>query len=363
VKVIITGGAGFIGKWLISMLPPSAEIVVIDNLNPDAHRSNPGFAPEVASRATCLQLNVCDVAAYQPILEGADVVVHLAAATGTGQSFTEIGNYVRDNVEGTARLLEGIAKLSRKPRRIVLASSRAVYGEGRYTDGTKSVSVPPREIADLQKGIWDYLGANRVPMKPLAAKESDPTAPVSVYGFTKLWQEQLIRNFCGHHKIEPIIFRMQNVYGPKQEIYNPYTGIVALFVRLIASGQSVELYEDGKVLRDFVYVEDVARAFSRAVLEESLKGCTVNIGSGEAKTLEELVATIAVALKQTPKILYSKKFRPGDVRHAFADISAARAYFGDYQATSALAGLQKYCDWFQSSAVGTAVTDQKKRVA
>ena len=345
-KILITGGAGFIGKWLVEKLPIDCEIVIIDSLDDQVHKTRSGFAPELIARAQCIQADVQDIEEHIEAIEGTDVVIHLAAQTGTGQSMYEIGKYVQHNANGTAKLLELIAKLQHQPRRIILASSRAVYGDGAYTDGDKIYYPTGRSLSNLQQGIWDIYGddGNKLTATPMS--DLHATKPTSVYGLTKLWQEQLIQNFGNSQNIDVAILRFQNVYGPKQELGNPYTGIVGIFANAISQGSPLELFEDGLVTRDFVFVGDVVDAVIKCALDDKSLDATIDIGSGQAVTLIELVETIAHLLHKKADFKISGRFRVGDIRHAVADLSRYETMFGKWQPTALKDGLASYLEWY-----------------
>ncbi|MGG6293721.1 NAD-dependent epimerase/dehydratase family protein [Leptolyngbya sp. AN02str] len=345
-KFLITGGAGFIGKWLVQQLPMGADVVVIDSLDAQVHRTSDDFAPELKARATCIKADVQTIDEYQAVIEGTDVVIHLASQTGTGQSMYEISRYVQQNANGTATLLELISRLEHKPRRVILSSSRAVYGDGAYTDGQHIYYSRGRRIEDLQQGIWEVLSDEGKPLKSLPMHESHLTKPTSVYGLTKLWQEQLMQNYCESQNIDCVTLRFQNVYGPKQELGNPYTGIIGIFTNAIAQGNPLELFEDGLVTRDFVFVGDVADAVVKCALHDSLLSSTINIGTGRATTLIEVVETIAELVGRPANYRVSGRFRVGDVRHAIANMSHYESVLGTWSPTSLKSGLAQYLDWY-----------------
>jgi dTDP-L-rhamnose 4-epimerase len=345
-KILITGGAGFIGKWLVEKCPIDWEIVVLDSLDGQVHQTSPDFAPELRARAKCIQADVQNIEDHIAAIEGTDVVLHLAAQTGTGQSMYELSKYVQQNTNGTAKLLELMAKLQHKPRRIILASSRAVYGDGAYSDGEQIYYPKGRSLSNLQQGIWDIYGEDGRKLTALPMNEHHLTKPTSVYGLTKLWQEQLIQNFCESQNIDVAILRFQNVYGPKQELGNPYTGIVGIFTNAISQGSALELFEDGLVTRDFVFVGDVADAVVKCAIAPQPINGTIDIGSGQAVTLIEIVETIAHLLGKTADFRISGRFRVGDIRHAMADLSRYEAIFGNCYPTSLKDGLAQYLEWY-----------------
>lgn len=346
VKILITGGAGFIGKWLIEKIPSNHEIIIVDSLDGQVHKESQDFSPELKARAICIKADVQSIETHEEVLQGIDIVIHLAAQTGTGQSMYEISKYVQHNANGTAKLLEFVSKLKHKPQRIILSSSRAVYGDGAYTDGHKIHYPRRRSIENLQKGIWDVVGSQGEKLKSLPMREDQLTKPTSVYGWTKLWQEQLLQNYCESHNIDLVTLRFQNVYGPKQELGNPYTGIIGIFANAIAQENSLELFEDGLATRDFVFVEDVADVVVKCALYKRPISSIINVGTGQAVTLIDVVETIANLLNKPAIYKISGRFRVGDVRHAIADMSRYKTMFGEWMPTSLKAGLLQYLKWY-----------------
>ena len=345
-KILITGGAGFIGKWLVAKLPSDAEIVIIDSLDEQVHRTTQEFAPELIDRAKCIRADVQTIAEYRDEIEGTDVVIHLVAQTGTGQSMYEISKYVQHNANGTAKLLELISTLDHKPRRIVLSSSRAVYGDGAYTDGNTTLYPKGRSLEHLQQGIWEVYDTAGVPLTALPMHESHLTKPTSVYGLTKLWQEQLLQNYCESQAIDLVALRFQNVYGPKQELGNPYTGIIGIFTNAIVQGNCLEIFEDGLMTRDFVFVGDVADAVIQCATHDKPLNETINVGSGEAVTLLDVIETIAHVINKPADYTISGRFRVGDVRHAVSDMERYKALLGHWAPTSLKDGIAHYLEWY-----------------
>jgi dTDP-L-rhamnose 4-epimerase len=221
-----------------------------------------------------------------------------------------------------------------------------VYGDGAYTDGNEIVYPKGRRLEDLQQGIWEVRGNSGELLKFLPMHESHLTQPTSVYGLTKLWQEQLMQNYCDSQNIDLVTLRFQNVYGPKQELGNPYTGIIGIFTNAIAQGNPLELFEDGQVTRDFVFVGDVAEAVVRCALHPEPLSSVINVGMGQAVTLIEVVETIADLLNKPAQYTVSGRFRVGDIRHAVADMSHYETLLGSWVPTSLKAGLSQYLDWY-----------------
>jgi dTDP-L-rhamnose 4-epimerase len=345
-KILITGGAGFIGKWLIEKMPSEVEVVIIDSLDEQVHRKSQDFAPELIARAKCIKADVQNIGDYREAIAGTDVVIHLAAQTGTGQSMYEISRYVQQNANGTAKLLELISSLDRKPRRMILSSSRAVYGDGAYTDGKSVLYSQGRSLENLQKGIWEVCGPDGEPLTSLPMQETHLTKPTSVYGLTKLWQEQLMQIYCESQGIDLVTLRFQNVYGPKQELGNPYTGIIGIFTNAIVQGNRLELFEDGMVTRDFVFVGDVAQAVIQCATYEQPLNSIMNVGSGEAVTLIDVVETIADVIGKKAEYTISGRFRVGDVRHAIADMERYKTLLGEWTPTSLKEGIAQYLEWY-----------------
>jgi dTDP-L-rhamnose 4-epimerase len=345
-KILITGGAGFIGKWLVEKFSPEHEIIIIDSLDEQVHKASQDFAPELKARATCIKSDVQLIEAYEDVLEGIDIVIHLVAQTGTGQSMYEISKYVQHNANGTAKLLELISRLKQKPRRIILSSSRAVYGDGAYTDGNEIYYPKGRSLEDLQKGTWDIVGSQGEILTALPMNENHLLKPTSVYGLTKLWQEQLLQIYCESQNIDLVTLRFQNVYGPKQELGNPYTGIIGIFTNSIVQENQLEIFEDGLMTRDFVFVGDVADAVITCALHEQPLSATINVGTGLAVTLLEVVQVIAELVNKPLSYKISGRFRVGDIRHAVADMSHYETLLGPWVPTSLKSGLSQYLAWY-----------------
>lgn len=343
--VLVTGGAGFIGCALSGYLSDAFDrVVVLDNLHPQIHES--GERPrDLDSRVELVIGDVTDAAVWDQLLLKVtpDVVVHLAAETGTGQSLEESTRHAHVNVVGTTAMLDGLNRSGKLPRRIVLSSSRAVYGEGAWRSSDGSVIYPgQRTSALLDAAQWDFPDSEPLPMD---AAQVMP-APVSVYGSTKLAQEHILQSWAKAFGVETVILRLQNVYGPGQSLINPYTGIMSLFCRIARSGESIPLYEDGDVRRDFVLIDDVASAIMAGVLARKAPCGPVDIGSGEFQTIRTAAENIA-AYYGAPPPHVTGRYRQGDVRHAWAAVEAARTAFNwtpQYKIDKGIIRLARWID-------------------
>jgi dTDP-L-rhamnose 4-epimerase len=319
-RVLVTGGAGFIGCALAARLAEYADRwIVVDNLHPQVHAS--GSRPEaLVGAAELVTADVTDPRTWDTVLDDLrpDLVVHLAAETGTAQSLSESTRHASVNVVGTAQLLDGLTRSGHVPTHVLLTSSRAVYGEGTWqrTDGT-TYQPPGRTHAQLEAGQWDFPDSTHLPNSVAGTTPN----PGSVYGATKLAQEHVLAAWTGSHDVALSVLRLQNVYGAGQSLTNPYTGIVSLFSQLARDGRSIPVYEDGEITRDFVYIDDVADALAAALCAPPAGGRrTVDVGSGERTTIRDLARTIA-AYHAAPEPHVTGQFRDGDVRHAACDVS------------------------------------------
>ncbi|AWB88641.1 NAD-dependent epimerase/dehydratase family protein [Salinibacterium hongtaonis] len=343
--VLVTGGAGFIGCALSQLLAEKAQRwVVLDSLHPQVHPTTER-PDELHAAAELVVGDVTDAAAWDALLAGVkpDIVVHLAAETGTAQSLHEATRHADVNVVGTTTMLDAFGRAGHTPAHFVLSSSRAVYGEGEWRRADGSTFLPgQRSHAQLERGEWDFKDATPLPS---AASRTWP-APTSVYGATKLAQEHILSAWTGSHDSNLTVLRFQNVYGPGQSLINPYTGIVSLFSQMAMRGESIPVYEDGRITRDFVYIDDVARSLA-AVIEYPPVADGVpcfDIGSGVGTTILELAQAIARfhgALE--PKI--NGAYRDGDVRHAEVEIDDSLAgidWKPEWNVDRGIAALQEW---------------------
>lgn len=359
-KILITGGAGFIGSNLaLALLEKGHQVTVLDNLSEQIHGKKPEeTSPLYLSIKDKVQFIKGTVACRETLREAiADntVIVHLAAETGTGQSMYEIQHYTDVNIGATALLLDILTNEKHSVKKVVVASSRAIYGEGKYYNKTKNTFVYPlqRTDEDMQKGDFEVKDTqNRSDKLELVATTEDSIIhPTSVYGITKQVQEQLVMTVCPTIGIAGVAFRYQNVYGPGQSLKNPYTGILSIFSTQIKNGNGINIFEDGKETRDFVFISDVVDATVLGIEKETANNQVFNVGTGVATD----VITVATELSknygiQVP-ITISGNYRLGDIRHNYADISKAKQLLGFKPKVSFQEGLKQFTDWVNTQEV------------
>jgi dTDP-L-rhamnose 4-epimerase len=352
--VLITGGLGFIGQALIPrLLAAGCRIRAVDSLDPSVHGPRPDPADYLGPWGDAVEVtigNVTDRELMRRMLDGVETVVHLASLTSVPGSMRERARYADENVTGTAILCDLIAEESRV-RRLVLASSRAVYGEGPWRCPNRCATVEregvTRGLDVLERSQWDPRCPDcAATLEPLASREDSPLVPASFYGTTKVAQEQLVAQLLPYAATRATVLRLQNVYGPGQKRAAADVGVANILAQRAANGEPTVLFEDGRPCRDYVYIDDVADVFARAALAglggERLE--TFNVGSGRGATLVELVEAIGRATGRAPRVEISGEFRVGDVRHAVADTRRLAAAH-DWSPVALDLGLRRLVDW------------------
>jgi dTDP-L-rhamnose 4-epimerase len=323
--VLVTGGAGFIGSALSHRLVKAGyEVAVMDVLHPQVHGAGRGIDLPPAVRLFPGDVtHAPDWDAVLRLFRPAQIV-HLAAETGTAQSLSEATRHGSVNVVGTTQLVDGLSRSGIVPEQLVLASSRAIYGEGAWRSGTHTFYPRPRSHAQLADGRWDPRGPSGEAAVPVAscASRTEPR-PTNIYAATKLAQEHTLAAWTSAHDTKLSVLRLQNVYGPGQSLTNSYTGIVALFARLARARSALEVYEDGRIVRDFVYIDDVVDALFAALQSPATEPRCLDIGSGVPTTIHELAQQVA-GICGAPEPVIVAKFRDGDVRAASCDIEPAK---------------------------------------
>jgi dTDP-L-rhamnose 4-epimerase len=350
-RILITGGAGFIGSNLaLALLRAGHEVTVLDSLSPQIHGPEPAAGSalfkSIDGKVSFIRGSVTDEAAWVQALAGQEAVVHLAAETGTGQSMYEIKRYVDVNVGGTALMLNLLADRPHSVRKVVVASSRALYGEGKYRSADGVIYPLGRQEADLQRGRFElYDERTGEPLTLLATDEDAKIHPTSVYGITKQGQEQLVLTVCPTLGISACALRYQNVYGPGQSLSNPYTGILSIFSTRILNGKPINVFEDGLESRDFVYIDDVVRATTLALTNPAADTQVFGIGSGVATTVLSATETLRAKFGRPTDIGVTGAYRLGDIRHNYADIGKARRLLGYEPSMDFDSGIDRFVAW------------------
>ena len=348
--ILSTGGAGFIGARLAAELSRHHRVIVYDSFHPQAHQDPMATRLHMAQQGINVRVgDLRDLAALQAVFAQAkpDLVYHLAAETGTGQSFDHPLRYCDVNVMGTANLVQAMRQSGVRPARIVLAGSRAVYGEGAYIDAGGRPAAPlQRSPYDLAVGCFLPRGANGLPLVPVPTQADCPVAPSSVYAATKLMQEHLLRHAFWGTDTSVGILRLQNIYGPGQSLHNPYTGVLSIFCQQLCSGRMLNIYEDGQITRDFLFVDDAVRAFVRIGLIAGLPDEAIDIGSGQGTTIYDVARKLAALIGRSDDALQiTGAYRPGDIRHSVADIRRAAGLLGWIPEISLDTGLRALVHW------------------
>jgi dTDP-L-rhamnose 4-epimerase len=359
--ILVTGGAGFIGSHLATRLVKNGHRVrILDTLSPQIHGMLPSQSLNWLTSTDGVEFcrgSITVEAELLTALKDVTAVVHLASETGTGQSMYQIDRYCRENVQGTALLMQLLTNgAAPSVRRILLASSRSVYGEGAYVPVTSPqdirITPHPRTAETLRDRRWEptFPGTGEA-LKAVPTREDDRTAPASIYAATKLMQEDLVRISCDGKGIGYAILRLQNVYGEGQSLSNPYTGILSIFSTRIRRGLELPIFEDGLESRDFVHVSDVVAAFVAAIESPAPVNDVVNVGSGVATSIVEVARALSRAFATDARIRITGEFRLGDIRHNLADISRLRDKLGVAPKVSLEDGLSRFATWVQEQSL------------
>jgi len=372
VHILVTGGCGFIGSRLVSrLLGLGHSVVVLDNLSPQIHGALPNLSLSWATAAT-VRIVRGDIATGEGLdaaLDGVEAIAHLAAETGTGQSMYQIARYNAVNTQGTALLLERMIALKSPVKRFVLSSSRSIYGEGSYICTRCSAPQTPmtRVRAHMEGGQWEPLcGRCQGTLEPVATREDAPIRPASIYAATKAAQEDLVRIACDAAGVPAVALRFQNVYGEGQSLKNPYTGIISIFSTRIRRSLSLPIYEDGLESRDFIHVDDVVGALAQSLLQPLSGYGVFNIGAGEPTSVITLARVLAKVMGSSIEPVVTGEFRMGDIRHCYADITAARDMIGFTPTIGLEEGLRRFAAWalaepLEEDRLDRAVTELKAR--
>lgn len=358
-NILITGGAGFIGSNLaLKLIEKGYTVTVLDNLNSQIHGidpdSNSPLYLSIKNKVKFIKGTVTSRDDWLLALQNQDCVVHLAAETGTGQSMYEVEKYVVTNIVSTAILLDILANVKHSIKKVLVAESRAIYGEGRYFSEDLNCHVYPdvRSAEKMKDGDFNvYLENSNSPLKLVGTTEDSKIHPTSVYGITKQVQGQLIHTVCRSLGIQAVSFRYQNVYGPGQSLSNPYTGILSIFSTRIKNGNSISIFEDGLESRDFVYIDDVVDATILGLEVSEADGYAFNVGTGEPISVLRVANSLVAKFGVSVPIVVTGNFRVGDIRHNYADISLAKSILGFKPKWDFESGLEKFVEWVNTQSV------------
>jgi dTDP-L-rhamnose 4-epimerase len=330
-KILVTGGAGFIGSHLIDdLLSRGHQVRILDALVAQVHGANADWPQWLSPDVEKIRGDVADIAVWTKALQGIDVVYHLAAEVGVGQSMYEIVRYMQANTLGTANLLEVLARGQHTIQKVIVASSMSIYGEGAYRNGHGESLYPQLRTADkLAERKWEmYAPQASEPLKPIPTAEDKPLYPTSIYAISKRDQEEMCLAVGRAYKIPTVALRFFNVYGPRQALSNPYTGVAAIFSGRLLNGNAPMIFEDGLQSRDFVHVKDIVQGLVLAMERDQANYEAVNIGTGRQLTILDMANALIRELRVNVQPQIVSQFREGDIRHCFADISKARRLLG-----------------------------------
>jgi len=360
-NILITGGAGFIGSGLaLYLINEGCTVTVLDNLSEQIHGADPEISSplyqSIKEKVRFIKGSVTSRSDWEKAIDGNEVIVHLAAETGTGQSMYQISHYAAVNIGGTALMLDILANQKTAIKKVIIASSRAIYGEGKYISPELGPVYPKhRMAADMDKGHFEvtYPGAV-TPLQLVATDEESKIHPSSVYGITKQNQEQMVMTVCPTLGIAPVAFRYQNVYGPGQSLTNPYTGILSIFSTLVLNNKPLNIFEDGKESRDFVYISDVIHATYLGIEKEEANGQVFNVGTGVPTTVLEVAEGLIRLYGKEVPVTISGNYRLGDIRHNYADLKKIESLLGFSPSVSFAEGLQHFTAWVKAQEVQTS---------
>ena len=356
-NILITGGAGFIGSNLaLKLISKGYTVTVLDNLSPQIHGDNPKETSplflSIKDKVKFIEGTVTNIEDWKKALEGQDVIVHYAAETGTGQSMYEVQKYVDVNVNGTSLMLDLLVNGNYNVKKVVVASSRSIYGEGKYMSKELGAVYPKHRVAeDMDNGDFEPNYSNSSSLTLVATDEDSKIHPSSVYGITKQNQEQMVLTVCPTIGIAGVAFRYQNVYGPGQSLKNPYTGILSIFSTQIKNGNGINIFEDGKESRDFVFIDDVVDATILGIEKEEANNQVFNVGTGVATDVITVANSLCKNYGVEVPITISGNYRLGDIRHNFADLTKISSTLGFEPKFSFEQGLQQFTDWVNTQEV------------
>lgn len=372
-NVLITGGAGFIGSNIaLKLVAKGVNVTVLDSLSEQIHGKNPEETSplylSIKDKVRFIKGSVTSREDWMTALESQEAIIHLAAETGTGQSMYEIEKYVNTNIGGTALMLDILTNCKHTVKRVIVTESRAIYGEGKYYSPSLGINVYPEERSDedMGNGQFECTYPDGGKLHLVATTEDSKIHPTSVYGISKQVQGQLVHLVCPSIGIDAVSYRYQNVYGPGQSLSNPYTGILSIFSTRIKNGNGINIFEDGKETRDFVFIEDVVDATILGLETKEAAGHAFNIGTGVATDVLTVANTLCEKYNINVPITVSGNYRLGDIRHNYADITLAREILGFEPKWNFSDGIGEFCKWVntqdvQADMYETSIQEMKEK--
>ncbi|WP_439287812.1 NAD-dependent epimerase/dehydratase family protein [Lonepinella sp. BR2904] len=356
-NILITGGAGFIGSNLaLKLIAKGYNITVLDNLSPQIHGDNPEqtspLYQSIKDKVVFIKGSVTSRSDWEKALQGQDAIVHYAAETGTGQSMYEVQKYVDVNISGTALMLDLLVNGNYTVKKVVVASSRSIYGEGKYISSELGAVYPTQRTEEyMDKGDFEVKYPYSSALTLVGTDEESKIHPSSVYGITKQNQEQMVMTVCPTVDIAAVAFRYQNVYGPGQSLKNPYTGILSIFSTQIKNGNGINIFEDGKESRDFVFIDDVVDATILGLEKDEANNQIFNVGTGVATDVITVANQLVKNYGIEVPITISGNYRLGDIRHNFADLTKINKLLGFQPKVSFEQGLKQFTNWVETQEV------------
>lgn len=347
-RVLVTGGAGFVGSHMVdALLQAGHKVRVFDNLTDQVH---PNGHPAYLAETELIQGDMRDVEALRKAVSGIDVIFHLAAAVGVGQSMYEIARYMEVNTQGTANLLQELLESRVSIEKLIVASSMSIYGEGQYECGEHgAIAPPPRPVSQLKEKRWEVAcplcGSH---LRPAATSESKPLQCTSIYALSKKDQEEMTLLFGRTYNLPVVAMRYFNIYGTRQALSNPYTGVAAIFASRLLNQRAPMVFEDGRQMRDFVSVQDIVQANLLAMEREDANGMALNVGSGEPISINQVASVLGESLGTNLAPEITGRYRAGDIRHCFADISTTRRVLGYEPKHRFQDGVSELVEWLRS---------------
>ncbi len=356
-NILITGGAGFIGSNLaLKLIAKGYAVTVLDNLSEQIHGKNPKepspLYRAIKDKVQFIKGDVTHIEDWKKAIEGQDAIIHYAAETGTGQSMYEVHKYTQVNIQGTAIMLDLLVNFPNSIKKVIVASSRSIYGEGKYLSEELGFVYPEhRQGADMDQKDFEVKYANSSTLQLVATDEESKIHPSSVYGITKQNQEQMVMTVCPTVGIAPVAFRYQNVYGPGQSLSNPYTGILSIFSTQIKNGNGINIFEDGKETRDFVYIDDVVDATILGLEKEEANGAVFNVGAGVPTDVVTVANTLIDNYGIDTPLTITGNYRLGDIRHNYADLTKIKTKLGFMPKVDFEEGIKRFTSWVNTQGI------------